>query len=183
MKSIIRSAKPYWIYLILTGKKTVEVGKEYPKAADWNKTVEMYCSKDMRSFNRIPEKDRAWMRKYLGKVACRFVCDKVDKYNYHKGLTKFGGELGLPIGTYDSYLIFEDDYKAMCLTYDEVKSYGGGKPLYGLHITDLKIYDKPKELGEFKKTVKKCTNDVWYRVKESPTCPPQSYYYVEELRG
>lgn len=85
-----------------------------------------------------------------GKVIGEFVCDKVDTYNYHKGLSKFGGSLGLPISAYDSYLIFEDDYKAMCLTYDEVKDYGKGKPLYGLHITDLKIYDTPKELGEFR---------------------------------
>jgi len=27
--------------------------------------------------------------------------------------------------------------------------YGKGKPLFGWHISDLKIYDKPKELSEF----------------------------------
>lgn len=58
MKSVIRSAKPYWIYLILTGKKTIEVGKDFPKSKDWNKVVEMYCSKDMKSFNRVLKKER-----------------------------------------------------------------------------------------------------------------------------
>ena len=79
MKSVLRSVKPYWIYLILIGKKKVEVGKNYPKSSEWNKVVEMYCSKDMKSFNRIPAEDREWMRKYLGKVACRFVCDRIEK--------------------------------------------------------------------------------------------------------
>lgn len=192
-KSVLRSAKPYWIYLILTGKKTIEVGKDFPKYEDWNKVVEIYCSKDMRSFNRIPENDREWMRKYLGKVACRFVCDKVDTYSYHKGLTKFGGSLGLPIGTYDSYLIFEDDYKAMCLTYDEVKNYGKGKTLYGWHISGLKIYDAPKELCEFystayQKNCKPCEalceyypDCVLKKNRKSLTRPPQSWCYVEEF--
>ena len=38
------------------------------------------------------------------------------------------------------------------------------KVIYGWHISDLKIYDKLKELSEFKKS-----------------CPPRSWYYVEEL--
>lgn len=30
-----------------------------------------------------------------------------------------------------------------------VEKYGKGKPLFSLHVEDLKIYDKPRELGEF----------------------------------
>lgn len=32
MRHVLRSIKPYWVYLILKGKKTVEVGKNIPKA-------------------------------------------------------------------------------------------------------------------------------------------------------
>ncbi len=136
-KSVLRSAKPYWIYLIITGKKIIEVGKDSPKAKDWNKIVEMYCSKDMRSFNRIPEKDRGWMRKYLDKVACRFVCDRIDEYAYD---------------VCDGVDIDDDELLETCLDREEINIYAKGKTLYGLHITDLKIYDTPKELGEFRTT-------------------------------
>ena len=35
------------------------------------------------------------------------------------------------------------------LTDKEIEDYLGNKDGYGLHISDLKIYDKPKELSEF----------------------------------
>lgn len=38
-----------------------------------------------------------------------------------------------------------------CLEYDDMVGYLGNKDGYGLHITDLKIYDKPKELSELEK--------------------------------
>ncbi len=178
MKSIIRSAKPYWIYLIITGKKIIEVGKDSPKAKDWNRIVEMYCSKDMRSFNRIPEQDRSWMRKYLGKVACRFVCDRIDEYAYD---------------IYDGVDIDDDDLLETCLDREEINIYAKGKTLYGLHITDLKIYDTPKELGEFngfKKCiackvsgykVSACIHDENCMIPVPITRAPQSWCYVEEI--
>lgn len=196
MKAVLRSVKPYWLYLILTGKKTVEIGKSCPQAKDWNKVVEMYCSKDMRSFNRIPEEDKEWMHKYLGKVACRFVCECILTHKFHNGLISFNS-IGLPSGTYSSYLIFEDDYKAMCLSFDEVKQYGKGKTIYGWHISQLKIYDKPKELSEFVTAREKdycdgcgvaresCNGDYHCTQKHCDgyhlSRPPESWMYVQEL--
>ena len=52
-----------------------------------------------------------------------------------------------------------------CLKVQELKDYLGYKNGYGWHISNLKIYDKPKELSEFEK------NKV-----------PQSWYYVEEVK-
>ncbi len=176
MRSVLRSAKPYWIYLIITGKKTIEVGKGSPKAKDWNKIVEMYCSKDVRSFNRIPESDRDWMRKYLGKVACRFVCHKIDLYEY----TDHGY----------GWSISEEDFNATCLTGSEFCKYGKGKTLYGIHITDLKIYDTPKDLGEFKRpcdrfldclTCGRRIRDEYGGCDRIITRAPQSFCYVEEI--
>ncbi|MCH5315448.1 MAG: hypothetical protein J1E81_06010 [Eubacterium sp.] len=171
MKAVLRSAKPYWIYLMLTGKKKIEVGKDFPKSADWDKTVELYCSNDKRSFNRIPEKDREWMRKYLGKVACRFICLKLEKFT---------------VGS----LRCDDIEELACLSYSEMLNYFykpnelDGKTVkfgYAWHISDLQIYDTPKVLGEFKQKVKKCTNGVYYSVKKPLTRPPQSWQYVEVL--
>lgn len=190
MKAVLRSIKPYWLYLILTGKKTIEVGKSCPKSKDWNKVVEMYCSKDIRSFNRIPEKDREWMHKYLGKVAGLFVCDDITKIVTWQRTWFDIWER--PVATTTEYGIWNDDFKQMCLTWKEINDYGKKKPLYGWHISQLKIYDKPKELKDFLLPCggKICWGCNLLNVKEADcinrgkryaTRPPQSWCYVQEL--
>ena len=183
MKAVYRSIKPYWLYLILIGKKTIEVGKTFPKADDWNKEVFLNCSKDMKSFNRIPEKDREWMRKYLGKCACRFVCN--DYSPYISNCTVFESVL----------FPSPDDLAEMGLTLEEFNAYGTrGKLLYGWHISDLVIYDEPRELSEFYTVVENedCGKCRYYDTPcENEPCnqcqggrkylakPPQSWCYVE----
>lgn len=68
-----------------------------------------------------------------GKVIGEFVCDEVFKW--HCG--------------YDSRYDANCLIAMTCLDYGELYAYGQGKTLYGWHISDLKIYDKPKELSEF----------------------------------
>ena len=53
-----------------------------------------------------------------------------------------------------------------CLTVGEAAAYCTQFPMYGWHISDLKIYDTPKELSEF-----------------SLNRPPQSWRYVEEMKA
>lgn len=125
-----------------------------------------------------------------GKVIGEFICNKIDEYKFHEGLTEFNS-MGLPSRIYGSYLIFADDYKSMCLSYDEVKNYGKGKPIYGWHISDLKIYDRPRELSEFsihcKTTCENCRKPLYYDCWREEkgikiiTRPPQSYMFVEEI--
>lgn len=69
-----------------------------------------------------------------------------------------------------------------CLTFDEIRRYIGetfyDKSFYGWHISDLVIYDKPKELSEFSKpygTIRKAFESQFI------TRPPQSWCYVEEF--
>ena len=183
-KAVLRSAKPYWVYLIIIGKKKIEVGKDYPKSKEWNKMVELYCSKDRRSFNRIPKEDREWMRKYLGKVALRFRCG---------GIMQPSSSLNLMV-------------KASCVSEEDLIKYSNYKQLYGWRICDLIIYNKPKELGEFYTVCHKfdcdqCGNcphlrvepcsypcddsiDTWCSVDNCKplTRPPQSWQYVEEMQ-
>lgn len=206
MKSVLRSIKPYWLYLILIGNKTVEVGKDCPKSNDWNRVVELYCSKDKKSFNRIPEKDKAWMQKYLGKVVCRFACDKIDTYT-----AEFVDDNCYEDIRYH-YVDCEDEEHELivasnwqdnpsdcalceesCLTFGKLKHYIGvcfhDKPFYAWHISDLLIYDEPKGLGEFKKINRECWYaDLGLAKRDCPECqhkkcfisrPPQSWCYVE----
>ena len=98
------------------------------------------------------------------------MCDKIDEYTSNER------------GWYCYDL-------ETCLLCDEIAGYGKGKMLYGWHITDLKIYDKPKELSEFKTGCKGCKERDTYHCKfycygERPiTRPPQSWCYVEELEN
>ena len=98
-----------------------------------------------------------------GKVIGEFICDNIIDFWYDKGFY-------LPTGKLKT---------DTCLTNTEFYDYGKGKPLYGLHISNLKIYDKPKELSEFKgrKLVWRGMNHI--RVFEEMEKPPQSMCYVE----
>lgn len=169
---VLRSAKPYWIYLWIIGKKRVEVSKNFPISPNWDKTVEMYCSKDMKSFNRIPKKDREWMCQYLGKIAFKFVCDYITK-----------ARADTPAQAYA-----HNNPHETCMSDLELCEYATiGKPLYFLHGSEITIYDEPKELSVFlhicpPKDCDLCkyftTNGILGICDARLTRPPQSWCYV-----
>ena len=211
MKSVMLSIQPKWVEKICheIGKdenskpiyeKRIEVRKTAPKEVPFKAYIyETYDKK-------YSDIGICWGRgKYFEhgckKVIGEFVCDKVDEYKFHNGLTEFNS-MGLPSRIYGSYLIFLDDYKAMCLSCDKIKTYGEGKTLYGWHISDLKIYDKPKELSEFKKTKERIARTCGMQARNGLCCaidheelcdnikccfktprPSQSWCYVEELKN
>lgn len=173
MKSVLRSIKPYWFYLICEDKKTIEVGKTAPTAEYWDKITYLYCSKDMKSFNLIPKEHREKYRKYLGKVGARFICDKVYGFRF----SHYEAE----------YDITHVQMEKMFLNQPELIAYGKGKPLYGWHISDLKIYDEPIELGEFRTIKRPNKRGSFSDCIIKPICikhltrPPQSWQYVEGI--
>ena len=198
MNSYIVSIRPKWVEKIASVEKTIEVRKSAPKEVPFKAYI--YETKESKKrylddrFNSFFNNKSHYTD--MGKIIGEFICDKVDAYNFHEGLTEFNS-MGLPSRIYGSYLIFADDYKSMCLSYDEVKSYGKGKTLYGWHIADLKIYDKPKELSEFYRPCSYsgiCYSCERFRPNGTPNdkpndfCdgtisrPPQSYMRVEELK-
>lgn len=87
--------------------------------------------------------------------------------------------------------------KVACVSADEIREYSGKdyKDVSEMHITNLKIYDKPKELSEFGNL---CRKDCLRLGKGGKSCkflstdgtpcnriipitrPPQSWCYVEE---
>lgn len=72
---------------------------------------------------------------------------------------------------------------------NEIINYIGSKPAYGWHISNLVIYDKPKDLKKFHKpcVVNPCVNRNFCSTGNTfcPTCtikkPPQSWCYVERV--
>lgn len=210
MKNILIAIRLQWVEKIASGQKTIEVRKTAPQEVPFKAYI--YCTKGKPYLYRVDDDDNFELTNTLrpkvdgyvkdyneqnGKVIGEFICDKVDEYNFHNGLVEFNS-MGLPSRIYSSYFILTDDYKSMCLSYDEVKNYGNGKTLYGWHISDLKIYDEPRKLSEFY-TIDKSGDDcciacVYHEtpVEEMPckTCtgerrylyrPPQSWQYVEEV--
>lgn len=189
MKSILTSIQSYYVFLIIARamgwkveqEKTVEVRKNFPKAPDWDRKSLIYCSRDRRSFKRIPKEYQPLMAPFTGKVIGEFVCDCIDKltpdYNPIRKQYFYNND-------WENHDWNSDDY---CLTDTELLAYGKGKTLYGWHISNLKIYDKPKELGEFIKPCE-CEHDREYaahhgicdRCDNKVTRPPQSWCYVEK---
>lgn len=170
---ILASIKPYYYYLIAEEKKKIEVRKTALK--NLPQDIAFYMSKDEKSFAKIPKEFQEKYRKHFGKIGMRVVCDKV----------MFLTPLGLR-----GFEMREEILKSICLTNDDLNAYGGFKTLYGWHISDLKIYDKPKPIMQF---YKPCP----IKIKNCPVCefystytgccmnnidrPPQSYMFVEEV--
>ena len=148
MKAVLISIQPKWCEKIFNGEKTIEVRKSRPKIDTPFKCYIYQTKKNagLKHFDQDSNKlnDFLILRK-CGKVIGEFICDKVDAYTF---------------SNYEAqYRINDVDLMKTCLNFPELIAYGKGKDLYGWHISDLKIYDKPRELGEFRKL---CVDEYQY---------------------
>ncbi|MCM1043346.1 MAG: hypothetical protein NC350_03960 [Corallococcus sp.] len=177
MKSVMISIRPKWCELIANGKKTIEVRKSRPKLETPFKCY-MYMTKDCKKHYYIDEYGDRQVELIPQKVIGEFVCDKI----YGVAIT----------GVFDDGKQIEFDIlKHACLTNSELLDYIGIKNAYGWHITDLKIYDTPKSLNDFKNCAypqKECLEnqcEYWgyYGCGKRIPRPPQSWCYVEELKA
>jgi hypothetical protein len=115
-----------------------------------------------------------------GKVIGEFVCDRIDGFLCYDYVTPTMVSVG----------------KTGCLSPQELIDYIGNKTGYAWHITNLVIYDKPKELWNFKKEcIGYVRNDEDWCLETCPEyelggcdgrhkpiyTPPMSWCYVEEL--
>lgn len=185
MKSVLLSIQPKWCDLIASGKKTVEVRKTKPKLETPFK-VYIYCTKGETVY--LP-RDIFGNEALNGKVIGEFVCKRIDRI----GKRGFGNNfdycyLSLNVFGNDDIEIEITDIKKSCIPKNELNSYGvNSNALYAWHISDLVFYDKPKELSDFYKHDDSYDNAFGWafedREKRIPiTRPPQSWWYVEELK-
>jgi predicted transcriptional regulator len=176
MKSVLISIRPKWCELIASGQKTIEVRKTRPKLETPFKCYIYQTVESKRAFNdhRFHSVSAGkCCTGDTGKVIGEFVCDSIST-------------ICEPV---DGIVHF-DDGKSACLSVREIIEYGNGNTVYGWHIFDLKIYDRPRELNEFKKIKRDC----WYAhlglaKRDCPECqnegcfvhhPPQNWCYVED---
>ena len=177
-KAVMISIRPKWCGKICSGEKTIEVRKTKPKL-DTPFKCYIYCTlqgcneffrvdlgRDVAKWNRGKWADRK------GNVIGEFICDRIYEL--------------APLNHAP-----DDVEKQACLTREEIVNYLKGTG-YGWHIVDLRIYDQPRELTEFRRA---CPNS-WYcescvmHWENNGTCgnerlqikrPPQSWCYVEEM--
>ena len=166
---------------ILNGIKLWEIRKKFP--SDYVGWVYIYCTKE-DSLGRI--KDTPHDRYFVdcvdtpqdfekmdsgydgkGKVIARFWCDKVEEHRpfFHWCIEK---ETCLTRDDVLDYLDSKDKFVGNPKRQDKV---------YAIHITKLEIFDKPKEISEFKKCYRSKgypQNQSWYLTRA-----PQSYCYIE----
>ena len=173
MKTVLISIQPKWCELIASGKKTVEVRKTKPKLETPFK-VYIYETKEYDTIFGKGSPKKVCVSG--GRVIGEFVCESIESYT-----SDFFEEQD----ERDTQEII-DFLDASCLYYDELVSYVGLKKFYGWYISDLVIYDEPREFSEFHSVGwKKAKNGVALTFEEEKTWqitrPPQSWCYVEEI--
>lgn len=200
MKAVMISIQPKWVEKIASGQKTLEVRKTAPEVPF---KAYIYCTKakpylykeanppfelflDSQLYKGKGYDDRL----FSGKVIGEFICDEIIEWQYDRGHQYY---VDYPDDCTSYFPYLKCHSEATGLKCSEIENYGKGKTLYGLHISDLKIYDKPKKLREFytKKTCNSCKKSGY----ESTACvydedckvpmpinrAPQSWQYVEEI--
>lgn len=209
MKAVLLSIRPNWCKKILDGEKTVEVRRTCPVHGIPFK-VYIYCTlagsdslfmdvlnRDVAAWN-----SGGWPEK-KGRVIGEFTCKKITGLT-HVGETGSWEPASLYVMAPGSYYKPADELlEAACMSKETAEKYLKGRDGYGWHISDLKIYDKPRDLDEFSRFGffgmgrSNCVCGNWrcknYEPSEShmipPTCkidgcsifrPPQSWCYVED---
>jgi predicted transcriptional regulator len=173
-KAVLMSIRANWVSKILTGEKTIEVRKFEPTL---KRPFKCYLYESKMCGGR-------------GKVVAEFVCRNIDLYT--------SGVIACAYyETNGSYVEPKRRYnQGTGLSYEAMFNYSNGDHLYGWHISNLKIYDRPKDLSEFRKpcsyhnetcqSLCKKVDCDYYKAfvskgNDKITRPPQSWYYVEEL--
>lgn len=213
MKSVLISIHPKRCDLIASGEETIDVRKTAPKEVPFKCYI--YATKATNWFHSgiiLTSNELLWLSNgkikmcdgfelwadgedyqcVNGKVIGEFVCDNVEV-------------LFDTNGNPENYMtdILPSILQKTALSYDEFGAYVGSRAdknsIYGWHISNLKIYDKPRELSDFKtspceKSEKSCGKckylvkidtpdmhevDCFVKNGREITCPPQSWMYVE----
>ena len=197
-KAVLISIRPQWCQKIASSEKTIEVRKTKPKLETPFKCY-IYCTRD---------KHLAFMQNQTGTnlIAC-MNAETAIPVGGAIGNGKVIGEFVCDCVT-PLYNVCMDDWKRLvgglhnvekelvnqaCLTEAKLHTYAGGKNCFAWHISDLLIYDQPRELTAFRRA---CKNSWYCEIcamywENNGTCgneslyikrPPQSWCYVEAMK-
>lgn len=143
MKAIMVNASPNICEKMANGDCTILVKKSMPKIEGPFKCY-IYCTKESKRryldhrFNTAIK--GLSHHSEMGKVIGEFICDRITQYNCDRYFQEY-----FVAGYIGAYMPLRE----MSLTQKDLMAYGKGKSLYGWHISNLIIYDEPRELTEF----------------------------------
>lgn len=190
-KAVLISIRPKWCEKIVNGDKTIEVRKTRPKMNTPFKCY-IYCT-----LPKYPHEDfiaTNYPRPQFyggGKVVGEFTCDRIDWITHigYTGIPNLAETRICDAATMRTSPV-GGLLNAACLTPKMLNDYLAWGDGYGWHITDLRIYDAPRELSEFRRACPNswyCESCAMYR-ENNGTCgneslqlkhAPQSWCYVE----
>ena len=180
MKAVLISIQPQWCEKIAARRKTMELRKSKP-----NIPVPFKCYIYQTRYKWVFKILRAMKLDTLadtlesgrGKVIGEFVCDHILRH-CNMANADFAEQQS-------------------CVHRDKIFAYSGGKEVFGWHISNLVIYDKPKDLCEFYKVGTLSVSEWEYQLYDGSgdpsrrsyasylftraiRKPPQSWCYVQE---
>jgi len=175
-QDVMISIRPHWVGEITEGLKEIEVRKGRPKQETPFRCF-IYETQGKTDTPWVDE-DGNMIFKGRGAVVAEFICDRIYQYSTSPALK-------------DECDISDEDMTRMsCLTKGELSNYEySATPkdftiykigLYGWHISQLKVYEKPLPLSDF------CTGSSTFRFNEEGRTvysgmkrAPQSWCYVD----
>ena len=179
LKSILISIQPQWVEKILNGEKTIEIRTTMPKC-ELPCKVYIYCTKKKPYLYRVNDDNKfeltnkltfqdssCFVRDYNaqnGKVVAEFIL---------KNIVKFDIESLIFMGKAQELM------QKSCMGGLSLRRYLGNKIGYSWGINDLKIYNKPKDLSEFRKDLD-CDDYPCNKGGENSDC---EYYYYDITEG
>lgn len=178
MKAVMLSIRPKWCELIANGKKTVEVRKSRPKLETPFKCY-IYCT-----LPKYPHED--YIIRYNdescfyggGKVIGEFICDKIDSFDSDfDEWANSCAPAGSSIESMGWNKFLDVIHGDACISNEELNRYFPENiNAYLWHISDLKIYDEPKELCFFNRSYTDTESMIYTLPMQRP---PQSWGYVQ----
>lgn len=201
MKSILISIHPEWVEKIANGIKKLEIRRSKPRRElpidaliyCTNGDKELWLSKNDRRcfttmkghapFTLVPLQEAYYHLN--GKVVGKFRLKKVEEFVYGNAVESVDEEcVEAKLNHHD----FDQLLKQAAMTREQLEAYA---PIhfYAWYISDLEIFDEPKQLEDFYSTdatkfkgieemaeeSKKKYQDQFYKIKSAP----QSWRYVE----
>lgn len=195
-KGVIFSINPVHVRSMEILEKKFEVRKIIPKI-EFPFNAYIYCTtngyNDLFRNSDVTALDREKWSERKGKVVGEFVCD----YSFEiVELNEIHTEVaGNPIERWHEWNDAPEEIKsqadiekATCLSFQQIVEYMGNKGIVScLHISDLKMYEQPKDLSDFKPWHRECKySDLGLAIPDCWTChackmerPPQSWCYVD----
>lgn len=142
MKSLLMFFSPYRYVFIAEGIITVDMRRRVPVSKEWDRTIQCCMTKDIKSFNQLPEQLQDKYRSHFGKVGLEIKCGNIYVIAPYYPVSLGASAL------FEKYLADQQLLDKASLTHTELEACGKGRLVYAIEVADKTIY-QPKDIAEF----------------------------------